>query len=224
MTEGQRCTANASLTSGATNEFTVSDFTTTDGTSLSASDAVVVTSVLHGNDLTYRRIGDPDSDGTFEINQDIESRTGAGERTELTHIVTDVAGIEVKEDASTSQEVTLIGVRIDASKVFVEQQENVSNGSDLKRTTGARGQEETIYELVMSDDANLVRRHDPNDDGTFELDTTVESYTGSQVVRELYLPMKDESGRSNAEMETALNNDSGSNSNYMLLGSIGVSL
>lgn len=224
MTEGRRVTANTSLTSGATNNFVVSDFTDTGGNSLTASDAVVVTSYLHENDATFRRTGDPDADSTFEINVDIESRTGAGERTEVTHIVNDVAGIEVKEDSSSAQDVTLIGVHLDASKIFVEQSNDLTNGSELKRTTGARGQEETIYELVMDSDANLIRRHDPDDDGTFEVDATVQSYTGSQVVRELYLPMKDESGRTNAEMETALSNDSGSANDYQIYGSIGISL
>lgn len=223
MPAGQRVTANASLTSGGSNTFTAGDFSTVDGTGLSSSDAVVVSGYIHGDSVSINRVGDPDSDSTFEIDIAIESRTGAGERTDVTHVVTDVAGLKVSEDASTSQEVTLYGVRVDASKVFVEQSASVSGGSEVARTTGSRGQHETIYELAFSDAADLIRRHDPNDDGTFELAATVESYSGADVIREAMLPMSDESGRSNAEMETALQASGGSR-DLLIAGSVGVSL
>lgn len=228
MTEGQRVTATASLdaTGGADPDqnITPSDFTATDGTVLGTSDTVIVTGYIHENDATFNRIGDPDADSTFEINVAIESRTGAGERTDVTHVLTDVAGIEAVNDAGSAQEVTFTGVRVDAAKVFVEQNDAVADAGEVTRTTGARGQEETIYELVMSTDANLARRSDANDDGTFETDATVDSFTGAQVRRELMLPMKDTSGRTNPEMETALVNDSGGTGDYMIAGSIGVSL
>lgn len=231
MTEGQRVSATVNPdASGGTDpdiEVTVSDFSTTDGTSLGTSDAVIVTGYIHETGATFNRIGDPNADSTFEINVPIESRSGGGERTDVTHVVTNVAGIEVvNDDVGTDQHVTLTGVRVDASKVFVEQNDAVANGGEVSRTTGARGQEETIYELVLSNDANLVRRSDANDDGTFETDATVDSFTTvtGQVRRELMLPMKDESGRTNPEMETALVNDSGGTGDYMIAGSIGVSL
>lgn len=229
MTEGQRVTAVVSPdASGGTDPdktVTVGDFTTTDGTSLTSSDAVIVTGYIHETDVTFNRLGDPDSDSTFEISVGIESRTGAGERTDVHHVVTDVAGIEVvNDDSGTAQDVALYGARVDASKVFVEQSAGVAAGSELARTTGSRGQEETIYEAVISGAADLIRRVDANDDGTFELAATVESgWDSADVKRELGLSMHDESGRTNAQMETALQAVSSSR-DLMLAGTIGVSL
>lgn len=229
MTAGQRvsATVNPDASGGTDPDKTVTagDFTASDGTALGASDAVIVTGYLHESDVTFNRLGDPDGDGTFEISVGIESRTGAGERTDIHHVVTDVAGIEVvNDDTGAGQHVTLYGVRVDATKVFVVQAAGVAGGSEIARTTGARGQEETLYEAVMSGAADLIRRHDPNDDNTFELDATVETgWDSADVKRELGLAMKDESGRTNAEMETALQASGGAR-DLMLAGSIGVEL
>lgn len=221
MTVGQRVTAHVSLGSGGSATLTATDFSTTDGTALGSSDAVVITGYVHENDVTIRRVGDPDGDGVFEIGVDIESRTGAGERADVHHVATDVAGLEVVEAAAAAQEVLVYGVRLDADKVFVEQGAGVTAGAEIVRTPSARGQTETIYELVAGGgDALLRRRHDPDDDGVFELDAAVATIS-SEVLREAGIGMSDASGRANPQMETALEASGGAR-DLMLLGTIGL--
>lgn len=224
MPEGQRARAAVSLSGSGSQTVTVGDFETTDATGLGSSDAVILTGYLHASDATFNRVGDPDADGTFEINVAIESRTGAGDRSDVHHVVTDVAGIEVVEDSGSAQDVLLYGQRVSASQVFVEQSAGVADGNEVVRTVGSRGQEETVHEAALSGAADLIRRHDPDDDGTFEIDAAVETgWDSADVKRELGLAMSDASGRSNPEMETALQAAGGSR-DLLLAGSVGVSL
>lgn len=221
MTEGNLAIATQNIASAGTYNFTPSDFTASDGTTLGSSDAVLIRSIVHGNDVTINRTGDPNADTTFEINEQITSRSGGGEYHSATHVVTDVAGIEIVNDAGSAQDVTLIAEHVPASLVFVEQAQGVADASELSRTTASRGSDETIVEVVTSADADLDRRYDANDDGTFEVDVNVDSYIGSNVVTETWLSSVDAAGRSNAAMQTALVNVSGGTGDYMLLGTIG---
>lgn len=221
MAEGNLAIATQNIASAGTYNFTVSDFTASDGTALGASDAVLIRSIFHGNDVTINRTGDPDDDSTFEINEQIDARSGAGERHSDTLIATDVAGVEVVNDAGSAQDVTMIAESVPASLVFVEQAAAVADASEVNRTTASRGSDETVIELLTSADADLDRRYDANDDGTFEIDVNVDSYVGSNVVTETWLSGVDAAGRSNAAMQTALVNTSGGTGDYMLLGTIG---
>jgi len=208
------------LSSSGTYNFTPSDFTMADGTSVSSSDAVIIRSIIHGNNVTINRTGDPNSDSTFEINEQVTSRSGGGEYHSATHPVTNVAGIEIVNEHSSSQDIVVIAEYVDTADVFVEQSAGVADTNELTRTTSSRGTDETILEIVTSGDADLDRRYDANDDGTFEIDQNVATYTGSNVITETWLNSVDVLGRTNPAFQNALVNISGSANDMMIIGTI----
>lgn len=220
MSYGQLAVASATISGAATNNFTPSDFTDVDGSAVSSGDAILVRSVVHEDDVTISRTGDPDQDSTFEINLQIGSRSGAGERHSDTLVTTQYAGIEVVNDGASSQEVFLVGEHAPASDVFVEQADGLADASELVRTTASRGTEESVLEVAMGGDAELIRRYDPNDDGTYEFDAIVETYTGTNVVTETWLSSVDAGGRTNPAMQTAVNNVSGGTADYVIIGTV----
>lgn len=208
------------VASGNSYNFTPSDFTMANGNAVQSGDAVIVRSVLHGNDITINRTGDPNADTTFEINEQITSRSGGGEYHSATHPVTDVAGLEVVNDAGSSQDIVVLAEFAESVDVFTEAASGLANGSELTRTTASRGTDESILELVVGAAADLDRRYDANDDGTFEVDQNVASYASATVVTETWLNSVDTSGRTNAAFENALVNTSGGTADYMLIGTI----
>jgi hypothetical protein len=213
--------ANVSIASSSTTRIDGSDFTTTSDESLAASDPVFVRSVIHEDDVTINRMSDPNTDGTFELVEQIESRTGGGERHSDTLLVyDDQASLQLVNDSDGVQDITLIGEYVDPTTVFVESATGVSDGSELTRGTGSHDSEEAVLEVATSGDAELVRRYDPDDDGTFELDATVDTLLTGTVVTETWLPSVDVSGRTNVAMETALRNVSGSTNDMLIIGTI----
>lgn len=220
MSYGQIAIANQNIASAGTYNFTPSDFTMADGNSVGSTDAVLIRSVLHGDDITINRTGDPDQDSTFEINEQITSRSGAGEYHSATHPATQYAGVEVVNDAGSAQDVVVLAEYAESVDVFVEQASAVADAGELTRTTASRGSDESILEVVVGAAADLDRRFDANDDGTFEIDLNVDTFTGADVVTETWLNSVDVSGRSNAAWETALVNGSGGTADYMLIGTI----
>lgn len=221
MSYGQIAIAEQTGLASATGaNFTPSDFTMANGNAVTSGDAIIVRSILHSDDVTINRTGDPNADTVFEISEQITSRSGGGEYHSATHPVTDVAGIEVFNDATSSQDVVVIGEFAERVNVFVEQAAGVANAAEVSRTTASRGSDESIVELVMSADADLDRRYDANDDGTFEIDQNVASYVGQNVVTETWLNSVDVSGRTNAAFQNALVNVSGGTADLMLIGTI----
>jgi hypothetical protein len=221
MTYGQIAIAEATgVASGNGYNFTPSDFTMANGSAVQSGDAVIVRSIPHSNDVTINRTGDPDADTTFEINEQITSRSGGGEYHSATHPVTDVAGIEVVNDAGSAQDIVVIAEFAESVDVFTEQADGLADAGELTRTTASRGTDESILELVIGADADLDRRYDANDDGTFEVDQNVASYVGQNVVTETWLNSVDVSGRSNAAFQNALVNVSGGTADYMLIGTV----
>lgn len=184
--------------------------------------AIVVNSYYHENDANFNRIGDPDGDETFEINQEIEARTGGGERGDVTHIITSTAGIEVVNQAASQQSVVFHGTVVDPEKVFVEQAAGVADTNEVTRDCPIREQN-TINEVVTTGEADLIRRKDFDDDGTDEVDALINDIGSATVDRELKLQMKTERFRENREDQIAIQADGGSR-DMMLLGSIGVEL
>lgn len=218
---GQTTIANVTLAGSGSANITRSDFTATDGTALGAGDAVLVRSVIHGNDATINRIGDADTaTAGFEINEQIASRTGAGERHSDSLIVTDLAGLQVVDDSGAGQDVVLIGEHVNAASVFVEMATGLANGSELTRTTAARGTDESVIELVAGGSADLVRRYDANDDAAFEIANTVDALAGGTVLTETWLSSVDISGRTNPAMQTGLVNTSGATADYLIAGTV----
>jgi len=208
------------LASASSYNFLPSDFTMANGNSVTSSDAVIVRSVLHGDDVTINRTGDPDDDTTFEINEQITSRSGGGEYHSATHPVTDVAGIEVLNDGASAQDIVVLAEFAESVDVFTEQVDALADAGELTRTTASRGTDESILELVMGADADLDRRYDANDDGAFEIDQNVASYAGQNVVTETWLNSVDTSGRTNAAFENALVNTSGGPADMMIIGTV----
>lgn len=208
------------VSSGGTYNFTPSDFTMADGNSVTSSDAVIIRSIIHGNDITINRTGDPNADGTFEINQQVTSRSGGGEYHSATHPVTSEAGIEIVNDHSSSQDLVVIAEYADSVNIFVEQAAGIADTNELTRTTASRGTDESILELVTTGAADLNRRYDANDDGTYEIDQKVTSYSSGTVVTETWLNSVDVFGRTNPAFQNALINTSGSNNDMMIIGTI----
>lgn len=224
MTAGRHAAvrADASLGNNGSEVFTETDFTHLDGTGVIASETIVVEQIAYDAACDVSRVGDPDEDSTFEINQTIGalSQGEASLHTGLTLLNGDFAHIEVADTSGSGANVYLLGRTIKAGGIFVEQNDAVADTNEVARTTGARAQEETVYELVMSGDATLHYREDVNDDGTFEFDAQVASFTGGQVRLEEHVQLFDLSGRSNAESELALQANGGSR-DLMILGTIG---
>jgi methylmalonyl-CoA mutase cobalamin-binding subunit len=208
------------IASASAHNFTPSDFTMANGNAVQSGDAVIIRSVLHGDDVTINRTVDPDADGTFEINEQITSRAGGGEFHSATHPVTQDAGIEVLNDGASAQDVVVIAEFAESVDVFVESVDALSDSSELTRTTASRGTDESILELVVGADADLDRRYDADDDGTFEIDQNVASYAGQNVVTGVWLSSVDTSGRTNAAFQNALVNTSGGAADYAIIGTI----
>lgn len=220
MTVGDLAVATASLGSGGTFNFTPGDFTTTDGTSLTDSAAVLARSIAHPDDIDVNRTGDPDDDGTFEINVTVESRTGADEAASESYLLTGQAGIEVSEQASTTQDIIVVAEQYRTGNVWVEQNDGVANTNEIARTVASRNSEETVIEAVRSaGSVNLARRADTDDDGTFEEDFTATTYGSAGVDTGLASYMVDHNS-SNPMMEIALVNQSGGQADLMLLGTV----
>jgi hypothetical protein len=209
------------LASASAKNFTPSDFTLSDGTAVTSSDALFVRSIMHEDDVTINRTGDPNADGTFEINEQIISRSGEGEIHSATNPITSDAGIEVLNDGSVAQGIVVIAEYADAANVFVEQVESLADAAELTRTTASRGSDETILELVIGGaPAEVERKYDPDDDGTFEIKPYVSVYSSPTVVTETLLHSVDVAGRTNPAFENAIVNESGSPADFMIIGTI----
>jgi hypothetical protein len=213
--------ASTSVGSSGTYIFDPSDFTARDGTTLGQNEAVYIRTIIHESDITINRVSDPNSDSTFEIREQIESRTGGGERHSDTLVITGVeANLEIENPTGSAQDVTLIGEHVDSTNVFVETATDITDGSELTRTTPGHDIDESVLEIVAGGDCDVVRRYDSNDDGTYEFDATIDTIIGPDVQTETWLAHVDVSGRTNPAMQTALLNNSGGTADYMLIGTI----
>lgn len=216
--------ASVTLGASASEAFIPSDFTSLDGDAIGNDELVIVEQIAYSAACDVDRLGDPDGDDAFEIevNVGVLSSAEASIMTALALIVDNHAALQVTDTSGGGAEVVLVGrvLNVGQEHLLIEQNDTVANGSEIARTIGGHAQEETIVELVMSGDATLHFRADADDDGTNEFDSQVASYTGAQVRLKENIGLFDEAGRSNAEMELALQASGGSR-DLMMIGTIG---
>lgn len=217
---GQIAVGTANIASGATVNITPGDLTLASGDNLGIDNAGILRSILHSDDITISRTVDVDQDSTFEINEQITSRSGGGEYHSATHPITQYAGVEVTNDSASAQDIVFIAEYADTVDVFVESGAGIADGAEVTRTTASRATDESILELVVGGSADLDRRFDANDDGTFEVDQNVASYASQTVVSETWLNSVDVDGRTNPAFQNALVNTSGGPADYAIIGTI----
>lgn len=218
------CVGQVSLAGNGSKNFTPSDFTSITGVPLSSGDAVIIRTIIFSNTVTINRTGDPDEDGTFEISVQYTSEASAGERHSENRIITQYAGLEMVDTSGSSNPVTVIGEKVDLDKVVVKQAQ-LSNGTTLRlQSIASRAWQASVYEIVHSTDYQLMRKHDPDDDGTFETDIIAESVTGAGVETGRWHLLLDRFDRNNREMWLGIYNNSGGSGDYMMFGTIGMAM
>lgn len=232
MTLGQRAMAYVEVPGDSTWYITPGKFTTMDGTSLSDTDAVLVTGISAENEIILRRDIDIDGDGvrdmTVVIGRYQNTSNGTGdETTDTTLAVTDNLGLEISNQSSSANGIVLYGRRIDPSKIFFEAGAGVADGSEITYSPGSGGQTETIHEIGGTYGSyNLYRRHDPDDDGTFEFDAEIvkQPGTSSNALKDTGMVLMSRPNRSNPLCEVAVRVNSFETEDVYMIGTIGGSV
>lgn len=213
-----RVLASYTISAGNSADVEISNFVRPSGRNLGGRDGVIVEHIIHEDDLSISRQGDWQGGGTYNISETITSRTSGGEMYGNVLPIKEGTALQFTNDASSSQDVVAIGQEVDGSDVFFEEANGLSNNSEVTRTITGGRESETVNEFVMGGSGDVIRRVDSNDNGTFDVNSTVETGLSGDVYINQNLKMFHWSGRSNPTMETALKNTSGSAGDFMIIG------